>query len=565
VDGVAVGKGDFMASLLVLKGNNQGQRVPLSTDKSVLGRNPDCQVVISGTAVSREHAQIVYVQGKFYIEDKQSRNGTFVNNQQISGRTLLHEGDRIKICDALFTFHDVGPAKPPLPSEPADEPEPDDSESSSTVEAMVSGVGSNLLLEAQPSEKLAALLEISTDLRNTLELDPLLPKIVDSLFQLFRQADRGFIILREEGSGRLIPKVIKTRRANAESNARFSRSIVKQCLETVQAFLIDDAATDSRFGLSQSVADFRIRSVMCAPLCTADGKAFGVIQVDTQDRSKKFVQDDLSFLVGVSNQAAIVLENAKLYQDLLARERLKRDVELARQVQLGFLPARLPEVPGYQFFADYESAQEVGGDYYDFIPLGQRLAVAVGDVAGKGVPAALLMAKVSSDVRFCLLTEDDPAKAISKLNSALQKTGMMDRFVTFAVAILDPQAHTVTLVNAGHISPLLYRRATGELEEATPNDLSGLPLGVVDQYDYVKCQVQLQPGDCVLIFTDGVTEAMDLRNVQFQMRGITNALHGGPYPAQAVGERIVRAVKQHASGRSQHDDITLVTFGRGDV
>jgi serine phosphatase RsbU (regulator of sigma subunit)/pSer/pThr/pTyr-binding forkhead associated (FHA) protein len=553
-----------MASLLVLKGNNQGQRVALSTDKSVLGRNPDCQVVISGTAVSREHAQIVYVQGKFYIEDKQSRNGTFVNNQQISGRTLLHEGDRIKICDALFTFHDVGPAKPPLPSEPADEPEPDDSESSSTVEAMVSGVGSNLLLETQPSEKLAALIEISSDLRNTLELDPLLPKIVDSLFQLFRQADRGFIILREEGSGRLIPKVIKTRRANAESNARFSRSIVKQCLETVQAFLIDDAATDSRFGLSQSVADFRIRSVMCAPLCTADGKAFGVIQVDTQDRSKKFVQDDLSFLVGVSNQAAIALENARLHQDLLARERLKRDVELARQVQLGFLPARLPEVPGYQFFADYESAQEVGGDYYDFIPLGKRLAVAVGDVAGKGVPAALLMAKVSSDVRFCLLTEDDPAKAISKLNSALQQTGMMDRFVTFAVAILDPLAHTLTLVNAGHISPLLYRRATGELEEATPNDLSGLPLGVVDQYDYVKCQVQLQPGDCVLIFTDGVTEAMDVRNVQFQMRGITSALQGGPYPARAVGERIVRAVKQHASGRSQHDDITLVAFGRGD-
>jgi serine phosphatase RsbU (regulator of sigma subunit)/pSer/pThr/pTyr-binding forkhead associated (FHA) protein len=553
-----------MASLLVLKGNNQGQRVSLSAEKSVLGRNPDCTVVIAGTAVSREHAQIVYVQGKFYIEDKQSRNGTFVNNQQINGRTLLREGDRIKICDALFTFHDGGATKPPLPAELVDEPEPDDAENSSTVEATVSGVGSNVLLETQPAEKLAALLEISSNLSKTLELDPLLPKIVDSLFQLFRQADRGFIILREEGSGKLIPKVIKTRRVSDEPNARFSRSIVRQCLETVQAFLIDDAATDSRFGLSQSVADFRIRSVMCAPLCSADGKAFGVIQVDTQDRAKKFVQGDLNFLVGVSNQAAVALENAKLHQDLLARERLKRDVELARQVQLGFLPARLPEVLGYQFFAEYEAAQEVGGDYYDFIPLGQRLAVAVGDVAGKGVPAALLMAKVSSDARFCLLTEDDPAKAVSKLNGALQQTGMMDRFVTFAVAILDPKTHTVTLVNAGHMSPLIYRRASGALEEATPTDLSGLPLGVVDQYDYVKCQVALEPGDCVLIFTDGVTEAMDTRNMQFQIRGISNALQGGPYPAQVGGERILRAVKQHAAGRSQHDDITLVTFGRSD-
>jgi serine phosphatase RsbU (regulator of sigma subunit)/pSer/pThr/pTyr-binding forkhead associated (FHA) protein len=551
-----------MASLLVLKGNNQGQRVALSAEKSVLGRNPDCQVVISGTAVSREHAQILCLQGKFYIEDKGSRNGTFVNNQQIGGRTLLRDGDRIKICDALFTFHDAIPGRPPLPKDPPEEPEAEESDASSTVEAMVSGVGSNLLLETQPSEKLAALLEISTGLRNTLELDPLLPKVVDSLFQLFRQADRGFIILREEGSDKLIPKVIKTRRANAEASARFSRSIVRQCLENVQAFLIDDATTDSRFGLSQSVADFRIRSVMCAPLCSANGKAFGVIQVDTQDRSKKFVQGDLNFLVGVSNQAAIALENAKMHQDLVVQERLKRDLELAHQVQRGFLPARPPAVPGYQFYADYESAQEVGGDYYDFIPLGQRLAVAVGDVAGKGVPAALLMAKVSSDARFCLLTEDDPARAVSKLNQSLQQTGMMDRFVTFALAVLDPQAHTVTLVNAGHMSPLVFRRATGELEEATPNDQSGLPLGVVDDYDYTKCEVRLEPGDNVLIFTDGVTEAMDATNVQFQNRGITTALHGGPYSAKVAGERILRAVKQHAAGRSQHDDITLVTFGR---
>jgi serine phosphatase RsbU (regulator of sigma subunit)/pSer/pThr/pTyr-binding forkhead associated (FHA) protein len=556
-----------MASLLILKGANQGQKLQIQGDRVVLGRNPDCDVVISGTAVSREHAQILAIQGKYYIEDKQSRNGTFVNNQQINGRTLLKDSDRIKICDFLATFQDSAPPKPPLPPDVAkakDEPE-NEPESSSTVEATVSGIGSNLLLESQPAEKLTALLEIGNSLSRTLELDPLLPKIVDYLFQLFKQADRGFMIFREEGTNKLIPRVIKTRRPNAEANARFSRSIVKQCLENLEAFLIDDAATDSRFGLSQSVADFRIRSVMCAPLCSADGKAFGVIQVDTQDRSKKFTKDDLKFLVGVANQAAIALDNARVHQELLVRERIKRDLELARQVQRGFLPQRLPQVAGYEFFAHYEAAQEVGGDYYDFIPLGGRLATAVGDVAGKGVAAALLMAKVSADARFCLLTEPDAALAVTKLNDLIQQAGLMDRFVTFAAAVLDPATHTVTLVNAGHMAPLVYRRATGELEEATSAAVTGLPLGVVDDYPYECCQAQLQPGDSLLIYTDGISDSMDVRNAQFQTRGIRTAVEGGPYPAPVLGERIIKAVKQHATGRSQHDDITLVAFGRTDV
>jgi serine phosphatase RsbU (regulator of sigma subunit)/pSer/pThr/pTyr-binding forkhead associated (FHA) protein len=551
-----------MASLHILKGANQGQRLQLQGDRVVLGRNPDCDVVISGTAVSREHAQILNIQGKYYVEDKQSRNGTFVNNQQINGRTLLKDSDRIKICDFLATFQDTAPVKPPLPAGMTrEQDEPEESESSSTVEATVSGIGSNLLLETQPADKLAALLEISSNLTGTLDLDPLLPKIVDALFLVFRQADRGFMIFREEGTNKLIPHVIKTRRPTAEASARFSKSIVKQCLENVQAFLIDDATTDSRFGLSQSVADFRIRSVMCAPLCSMDGRAFGVIQVDTQDRSKKFTQDDLKLLVGVAKQASLALENAKLHEDRIVLERRKRDLELARQVQRGFLPQRLPQVRGYEFFAHYEAAQEVGGDYYDFIPLGTRLAVAVGDVAGKGVAAALLMAKVSADARFSLLTEADVAKAVSRLNDLIQQAGLTDRFVTFAAAVLDPETHAITLVNAGHLPPLIYRQATGALEDATTQEVTGLPLGVVDTYEFVSCQARLNPGDSLIIFTDGVPDALNERDQKFEMEGLRAAVVGGPYSAPALGDRIVKAVKQHAGGRS-FDDITLVAFGR---
>lgn len=247
----------------------------------------------------------------------------------------------------------------------------------------------------------------------------------------------------------------------------------------------------------------------------------------------------------------------------LARERLKRDLDLARDVQRGFLPLRLPQVPGYEFFAYYESAFEVGGDYYDFIPLPrQRVAVMLGDVAGKGVAAALLMAQLCANARFCMLTEPNPAAAVTKLNSLMIQSGISDRFVTLAAAILDPGSHTVTLVNAGHPSPLIYHRAARTVGEATSLDMAGFPLGVRDGFEYASCHVSLGPGDCILAFTDGVTEAMDVNNVQLQTKGVHAAVRGEAYSPRALGERVVEVVKQFAAGRSQHDDIALVGFGR---
>lgn len=247
----------------------------------------------------------------------------------------------------------------------------------------------------------------------------------------------------------------------------------------------------------------------------------------------------------------------------LARERLKLDLELARGVQRGLLPQRLPDVPGYEFFAHYESAFEVGGDYYDFMALSrQRMAVLLGDVAGKGVVAALLMAKLSADARFCMLTEPDPAAAITKLNSLMSQSRIADRFVTLVAAILDPGSHTVTLVNAGHPSPLIYHHATRTVGETIGNDAAGLPLGVLDGFEYASCQITLEAGDSILVFTDGVPEAMDVQGRQLQTKGLYAALQGEDYSPRALGEKVVQVVMQFAAGRSQFDDIALVGFGR---
>lgn len=551
-----------MPTLHIIKGTNEGSTIPLDGEKFVLGRNPDCDIVIAATSVSREHAQILRIQNRFYIEDKQSRNGTFVNNQAITARTALKHNDKIRICDFQAAFLDQPTNTPPEGIDLSGVEEP---ESTSTVEAMLSNSSSNLLLETQPAEKLRHLLEISGSLSKTLELDALMPKIVDSLFHLFRQADRCFVIHAEAGSNRLLPRVVRTRRPHEETNARPSKTIVRKCVETGQSFLSDDASRDERIQLSQSVVDFRIRSVMCVPLCTAEGKAFGVIQLDTQDRGKKFTAEDLKLLWGVANQAAIAMENARFHEEAVLRERLRRDLELATRVQTSFLPSHLPQVAGYEFFAYYQPAQAVGGDYYGFIPLPSgRWAVAVGDVAGKGISAALLMAKLSSDARACFLAEPDPAGAVGKLNDQLYPhTSPMDRFVTLAAVVLDPARHTATLVSAGHPSPQLARQGGTVLQDAVPKTTSGLPLGMIEGVAYEACQMALAPGDNLILFSDGVPDALDVRNNPFTLKGVQRVVReAGAVSAAVLGERLIKAVAQHATNHDPHDDITLVCLGR---
>jgi serine phosphatase RsbU (regulator of sigma subunit) len=304
---------------------------------------------------------------------------------------------------------------------------------------------------------------------------------------------------------------------------------------------------------------------MCVPLCPAEGDPFGVIQLDTQNAGKKFTEDDLKLLWGVAYQAAVAMENARFHQLQLTQERVKNELEMARQVQRNFLPRCVPELPGYEFYAYYEAAREVGGDYYDFIPLpDRRLALTLGDVAGKGMPAALLMARLSSDTRSCLLSEKDPTAAIARLNDQLYPyTSPMDRFVTLIASVLDPATHTVTLVNAGHPSPLWYRRAEKTCTMPIPREDDGQSLGLTLGNRYRAYQIQLAPGDCVLLYSDGVTDAQSVANKSFRQKGLLALLEQeAPDSPRSLGERIVQAVQRHALGGPQYDDITLLCFGR---
>lgn len=567
-----------MPSLILIKspgGLVSGQAFPLVGDNIVIGRDDGCGVVIPNNSVSRKHAQLLLRQGQYVLEDLKSRNRTFINNKEVGNPVTLKHDDRIKICDYLFRFQDERTAGPaPLPREfgkdgppPSEEPDTGAEQAVTTVQHTIQRHAAQQFLDAQPSERLRALLDISISLSRVLELDALLPQIADTLFGVFRQADRCFILLLDE-NGRPVPKAVKNRRSSSGED-RFSKTIVRKCLESMQSYLSEDASSDANLGAAQSIAEFRIRSVMCVPLAGADGTPLGALQLDTQDFAKKFKEDDLKLLTTVANLASVAIEKADAMKALVSRERQQQEIEIAKKVQLGFLPQTVPQIPGYEFYGFYSAAQTVGGDYYDFITLpGGKLAVVLGDVAGKGVPASLLMAKLSAEARFCLLTEPTPARAVALLNEQLIRGGIGDRFVTLAALVLDPETHSVTIVNAGHINPQRFMYATGVLEDAINDAESGIPLGLMPGYEYGAKVIRLHPGEAMVVMTDGVTDANSPTGEMYGIEGVKRAFapDGKLYESRpaVAGERLVRAMRQHASGRPQNDDIAIVTFGRVD-
>ena len=429
-----------------------------------------------------------------------------------------------------------------------------------------------MVTAVRPEVKLKAILEITRSLSNELRIDAVAPRILDSLMEIFPGAERLFLMLQDPASKRLVRKAFKHRPQKRTAFNRtvpedevptsISRSIVNFVLGQKKAILSQDAGADTNLPSSASISDLKIRSVMCVPLLTPDNKALGIIQLDTSDR-RQFDEDDLDVLAAVASQAAISIQNASLLESLLARERLNRDLRLAEQVQKKFLPHAVPTMPGYEFFAHYQPTYEVGGDYYDFVPLaGHRMAIAVGDVSGKGVAAALMMAKFSGDTRSSMLTEDAPAATANRLNGLLCAAGIEDKFITLGLCVLDAAARKLTLTSAGH-TPVIIRRADGRAEEVG-QEVSGLPLGIMEDSEYQQTEVALEPGDVVVLYSDGVTDARspgdELYDSQSNHRLLKRVGQSSGGPAD-VGRSILQEIREFSAGHAQADDITLVCLG----
>ena len=358
-----------------------------------------------------------------------------------------------------------------------------------------------------------------------------------------------------------MPRAMKHRRQDEDATVKLSRTILNKVLNDKTGILSADAASDAQFSASESISNLSIHSMMCVPMLGLDGEPMGVINIDTQNPLSQFRSEDLDLLMAVGGQAALSYDSARLLVTFMEKKKQDGEMEIARNVQRALLPGELPKVPGYEFYASYDSAQAVGGDYYDAMMLDKNnICLSFGDVAGKGVPGALIMSRMASCVQNTMSFVHEVGPAVEAINHHMCANAVEGRFVTYVLVIIDVTTHEMSITNAGHMSPII-RRPDGSLFEFGEETI-GVPIGVVDGYPFDVLRFKLVPGDLAVLFTDGVSEAMNPNGDLYTTERLREFIKKGPKKADELGKALLQDVRRHANGRPQNDDITIMTFGR---
>jgi phosphoserine phosphatase RsbU/P len=541
------------AALRLLTGRETGRCYEFRETEILIGRDKQvCQVVLGDDrAVSHQHAR-VYFQGDCYWLESVGKNPTFVNDQELARHEVvaLADGDRIGICDWRLEFHCDLPV--------ADE---HDSDSSSIAHSVDARLDAETLGQINAAGKLRVMLRISESLGRTLDTQALLTQTIDGLLEIFPQADHALVLLAD--GERLVSQVDRDRRGG-QRRCKYSATLVREAMATRRAILSNDLALEMPVPVSDSILSSRMRSVACVPLLSQNLEPLGVIELDAYDREASFNSDDLELLNCVARQVALSLEYSELHRRLLHQARLQQELDLARTLQHSFLPRDMPTLSGYQFWAYYKATGMVGGDYYDFVQLSDgRQVVLLGDVAGKGIPAALMMARLSAICRTALLgCGQDLCLAIAAMNREVCEFARPGGFVTLALCAIDPARHEITVASAGHPSPIL-RRHDGTLDEPADEAVRGFPLGLSDQAGCKAITRNVSPGECVVLFTDGIPDALDPGQKLYSTHRLRTGIAGMPtHDPAAMGEALMEDVRRHSAGQPQCDDMAMVIFGR---
>lgn len=524
----------------------------------LLGRAAGCDLQLRDITVSRQHARVRRLpDGNYQLEDLGSNLGTTLNGSPVlpsSPRKLAHR-DVLAISKHRFVF--LGEATAELPV----------SLLSGSVTHILRTLDANTdLAGAQPSPtptqlnvlaaRLNTIYAVAEAISNILDIDALLREVARRLLAVFPKAERCFVMLKDR-DGQLVPRANRRRNKTDTEELTVSKTILDEALDKQQAILSHDALEDARFAAGESVANFGIRAVMAAPLLWRS-EPLGVLYLDSVGVAA-FEADDLELLLGIARQSATAIGSARLHKQLLKRQRLEQDLQLAERIQQGFLPSSLPSRAGYGFCARYDPAFEIGGDFYDVVELPRdRLGVAIGDVSGKGVSAALFMARLSRELRFCALSAQQPSRVLSMMNQAVLDFGRDDMFLTLIYAVLDPARHELQIANAGHM-PVLIRRAKGEVLSLED---SGLPLGVLPESTYETARFRLEPGDVAFLYTDGVVEAMNPNREMFGQDRLCRTLAEANADPEALLDHALDAVRAHTRDATQFDDTTAFALGR---
>lgn len=573
-----------MAYLTSETNGENPKRFPLDKEIMTLGRHPDCHIVIEDSSVSRFHSQISLDGQDFFLEDLDSRNGTYLNDARLHQQIALRDGDRVRICDVSLVFRNPNYAQDTSPRPPANpvqhgpvagvpdatmignnlvvwDESPGEEEGSTIMSHMDLGnaLDTQRRTKVDPTLKLNALMEITRSLSGAISLDKVGPRVLDCLLQLFANADRGFIVLRERSTFRVVSA--KNRTGVSERQMRCSRTVFEHVMQTKQAILSADTASDSRFDSSASIVDIEIRSMMCVPLLNSEGNAIGMLQLDSIRKSVAFREEDLELMLVVGMQAANAIEKVHLLQMELSQQQLQHDLKVANDVQRAILPQKRPDLPGYLFYDFYRSANQVGGDYYDYLPLPDgRLGIIVADVAGHGVASAMLMAKFSTEVRYTLLGHAELRDVGLHLNQAIYNWHL-GRFITMILCVLDPRNGQLKMINAGHPLATITRRG-GHLETQDV-DYNGFPIGMVEDAQYREMEFNLAVGDAVVMFTDGLSEQVNATGEIYGSDRVEREIKKyADKGVEAIGKGVIADLRIHSERVPQADDLCLVCFGR---
>lgn len=371
-------------------------------------------------------------------------------------------------------------------------------------------------------------------------------------------AEQGVITLTEEQDGDLRKTFIRTAGSDVEQKPYHLHDNLLGWMQLYKkALCINDPADDTRFrGVRW---DDSIRSILCAPLLIR-GRLVGVLTVYNKRAEAGFSEDDQRLLAIIASQSAQIIENARLAEEEQALHAMREALRLAHDIQIALLPSAAPDLPGYALAGASLPAQEIGGDYFDYISLSHgELGLCVGDVSGKGLPASLLMANVQATLRGQAPWNERAGRCLEEVNRLLCQRIRKGTFVTLWYGMLDPAQHTIRYANAGHNRPFLHR-ANGDISTL---DEGGFVLGFLPDQEYEEAVCKLAPGDTLLVYSDGLPEAMNPRREQFGEERLESLLrtHGDASIPQLL-DHLVQAVRTFAGSMPQTDDLTLLLVKR---
>jgi serine phosphatase RsbU (regulator of sigma subunit)/pSer/pThr/pTyr-binding forkhead associated (FHA) protein len=515
--------------------------VPVSKPQFEIGRRETNDLRLAGSEVSRDHAEITLEGNQFTLRDRNSRYGTYVNGEQVTDRVLVH-GDRIRLgrtggAEMVFLLADTQPA----------------------VDRVTTTAVGDL-------RQIAALLEGLRALGSGRVLDDVLSLVLDSAIEV-SGAERGFIMLASDGD-ELEFKMARGRGHTTLSGGSFatSRKIPEEVFRTGEPRLVADLLDGELANVHMGTVALGIRNVLCVPLRlvryvdraenVGDERRIGVLYLDSREKGSLLSGSTRAALETLATEAAVAIENARLYRETMEKARMEQEMRIAAEIQQALLPKSGRTGAYFRAAAASLPCRSIGGDFYDYVEMADgSLGFALGDVAGKGPPAALLSAMMQGIFAAQAATNDAPSKTIARVNLALYRRGIESRFVTLMYGVLDAAGRMV-YCNAGHNPPLVIgARGVTRLERGGPI------VGLFETASYEEETVQLASGDWLVVFSDGISEALSASAEEYGEARIIDVVqrNAGLDPPRLL-EALFTDVREFARGAPQSDDITAMVL-----